>query len=246
LVSEWVAMTKFSPLLFDRLFCRITTNLCGKVLTEKWSYGISPCYTTSICRRFGKTCCLYFFCILYYVQQIQNYFEIYHTPTCFDTVVSPSVSLWSITCQVTQVFEVQLLVIQVAYKLSDYLATPVTKPDSVWFLPVGFRQGQCLCPTTFKDTTRIASGNQHRNRERHRRHGNGSIAWTPAVSHVGRTSNVFKVTMKLQAGRKWVCNDSRNTTVFGKIPESNYMFRSLIEWAIIRLKQENNKENHIR
>jgi hypothetical protein len=28
--------------------------------------------------------------------------------------------------------------------------------------------------------------------------GNGSIAWTFAVSHVGRTSNAFKVTMKLQ------------------------------------------------
>ena len=27
---------------------------------------------------------------------------------------------------------------------------------------------------------------------------NGSIAWTSAVSHVGRTSNAFKVTMKLQ------------------------------------------------
>ena len=28
--------------------------------------------------------------------------------------------------------------------------------------------------------------------------GNGTIAWTSAVSHVGRTSNAFKVTMKLQ------------------------------------------------
>ena len=28
--------------------------------------------------------------------------------------------------------------------------------------------------------------------------GNGSIAWTSAVSHVGRTSNAFKVSMKLQ------------------------------------------------
>jgi len=28
--------------------------------------------------------------------------------------------------------------------------------------------------------------------------GNGSIAWKSAVSHVGRTSNAFKVTMKLQ------------------------------------------------
>jgi hypothetical protein len=29
--------------------------------------------------------------------------------------------------------------------------------------------------------------------------------------------------------------DSRNTTIFGKIPE-NYLFRPLIDWAIIRLK----------
>ena len=28
--------------------------------------------------------------------------------------------------------------------------------------------------------------------------GNGNIAWTSAVSHVGRTSNAFKVTIKLQ------------------------------------------------
>src|SRR5215475_10574752 len=28
--------------------------------------------------------------------------------------------------------------------------------------------------------------------------GNGSIAWTSAVSHVGRTLNAFKVTMKLR------------------------------------------------
>ena len=51
-----------------------------------------------------------------------------------------------------------------------HLATPVTKPDSVRFLPVGFRQGQCLRPTTSKDTTRIARAHQHRNRERHTRH----------------------------------------------------------------------------
>jgi hypothetical protein len=43
-----------------------------------------------------------------------------------------------------------------------------------------------------------------------------------------------------EAGRKWVCNDSQNTTIFAKILENNYMFRPLIEWAIIRLKQENN------
>ena len=46
----------------------------------------------------------------------------------------------------------------------------VTRPDGVRFLPVGFRQGQCLRPTTSKGTTRIARANRHRNRERHTRH----------------------------------------------------------------------------
>jgi len=43
---------------------------------------------------------------------------------------------------------------------------PFTRPDSVWFLPVGFRQGQYLRPATSKDTTRIARAHQ----ERHTRH----------------------------------------------------------------------------
>ena len=83
------------------------------------------------------------------------------------------------------------------------LATPVTGPDSVWFLPVGFRHGQCLRPTTTKDTTRIAEststpqlGTSHKTCLRGFG-GNWSIAWTFAMSHVGRTSNAFKVTMKL-------------------------------------------------
>ena len=53
---------------------------------------------------------------------------------------------------------------------------PVTRPDSVWFLPMGFRQGQCLRPTTSKDTTGIARAHQHRNRERHTRHAWESLA----------------------------------------------------------------------
>ena len=47
---------------------------------------------------------------------------------------------------------------------------PVTRPDCVGFLPVGFRQGQCLRPTTSKGTTRIARAHRHGNRERHTRH----------------------------------------------------------------------------
>ena len=81
--------------------------------------------------------------------------------------------------------------IQGAYKLSEDFA----KPCFHKYWTVVFRQGQCLRPTTSKNTTRIARAHQHRLRGFG---GNGSIAWTSAVSQVGRTSNAFKVTMKLQ------------------------------------------------
>ena len=42
--------------------------------------------------------------ILYYDQQMHNYFINYHTPTCFDTIVSSSGSSQSIPCQVTHVY----------------------------------------------------------------------------------------------------------------------------------------------
>ena len=38
---------------------------------------------------------------------MHNYFTNYHTPTCFDTIVSSSVSF-----QVTQVFQMQLFVVK--------------------------------------------------------------------------------------------------------------------------------------
>ena len=41
------------------------------------------------------------FIIFYYDQQMHNYFTNYHTPTCFDTIMSSSGSLKSISCQVT-------------------------------------------------------------------------------------------------------------------------------------------------
>jgi len=50
--------------------------------------------------------------ILYNDQQMHNYFTNYHTATCFDNIVSSSDSLQSIPCQVTQVFQMQLLVIE--------------------------------------------------------------------------------------------------------------------------------------
>ena len=39
-----------------------------------------------------------------YFQQMHNYSTDYHTATCFDTIVSSSVRLQSMPCQVTQVF----------------------------------------------------------------------------------------------------------------------------------------------
>ena len=55
--------------------------------------------------------------ILYYYQQMHKYFTNDHTPTCFDTIVSSSGSLLSIPCQVTQVFQMLLLVIQFKIKM---------------------------------------------------------------------------------------------------------------------------------
>jgi len=43
--------------------------------------------------------------ILYYDQQMHNYFTNYHTPTCFDTMMSSSGSLYSVPCQVHQYFK---------------------------------------------------------------------------------------------------------------------------------------------
>jgi len=48
--------------------------------------------------------------------------------------------------------------------------------------------------------------------------GNGNIVWTSAVSHVGRTSNAFKVTMKLQTFLfQMVVNIMYFSSVFVKI-----------------------------
>jgi len=83
-----------------------------------------------------------------------------------------------------------------------HLATPITRPDSVWFLPLGFRQGQCLRPTTSKDTTRIASAHLRRNRERHTRHaweGLAGMGVSPGHLSCHRGAHrMHKVTMKLQ------------------------------------------------
>jgi hypothetical protein len=57
------------------------------------------------------------FIILYYDQQMHNYFTNYHIPTCFDTIVSSSESVQSIPCQVTPVFQMHLSVIQFTMKM---------------------------------------------------------------------------------------------------------------------------------
>jgi len=59
------------------------------------------------------------FIILYCDQQIHNYFTNYHTATCFDTIVSSSGRLYPILCQVTQVFQMQLLVLLGSYQQLD-------------------------------------------------------------------------------------------------------------------------------
>ena len=49
------------------------------------------------------------FVVSYCGQQMHDYFTNYHTPTCFDTTMSSSGSSQSIPCQVTQVFQMHLL-----------------------------------------------------------------------------------------------------------------------------------------
>ena len=67
-----------------------------------------------------------------------------------------------------------------------------------------FVKDNVYVPALPKTLPELQRAHQHRSRERHTRRalrgfgGNGSIAWTSAVLHVGRTSNAFKVTMKLQ------------------------------------------------
>jgi len=49
---------------------------------------------------------------LYVDRQMHNYFTNYHPPTCIDNIASSSGHLESIPCKVTQVFQMQLLIIQ--------------------------------------------------------------------------------------------------------------------------------------
>jgi len=95
--------------------------------------------------------------------------------------------------------EVQLL-LQGAYKLSEEFAKPyfhkywteIHDVTTIWkrnicsfIVTLNAFDVRPTCDTSHKTCLRGFGGN-------------GSIAWTSAVSHVGRTSNAFKVTMKLQ------------------------------------------------
>jgi len=58
---------------------------------------------------------------------MHNYFTNCPTPTCFDTIVSSSGSLKSVSCQVTQAFQMQLFAIQVTIK--SFGLTYFVKPN---------------------------------------------------------------------------------------------------------------------
>jgi hypothetical protein len=90
--------------------------------------------------------------------------------------------------------------IQDAYKLSEDFITfvSITRSESnIWsrtmFTSHHFQRRYQNC----ESTSTPQSGTPHKTCLRGFG-GNGSIAWTSAVSQVGRTSNAFKVTTKLQ------------------------------------------------
>jgi len=66
-----------------------------------------------------------------------NYLTNYDTPTCFDTIVSSSDSLQSIPCQVTQVFQTQLLAIQFTIKMFQVIDYKLPEDDKIVSKHVG-------------------------------------------------------------------------------------------------------------
>jgi len=72
--------------------------------------------------------------ILFYDQRMHDYFTNFHTPTCFDTIVSSSGSFQSIPRQVTQVFQIPCqhdnsIYIQTVYTATtqnDFMGTVAT------------------------------------------------------------------------------------------------------------------------
>jgi hypothetical protein len=82
-------------------------------------YGLN-CAVICVNGWIENTACPYsLIIILYNDQQMHNYLTCYHFAVCFDTVVSSSGSLLSKHCQVTQVCQMYMLVIQ--FKISHVL-----------------------------------------------------------------------------------------------------------------------------
>jgi hypothetical protein len=114
-----------------RLFCTMT-NKCTFILYYDQQMHIYfvlwPTNAHLFCIMTNK--CTF---ILYYNQQMHTYFTNYYTPTCFDTIVSSSGILQSIPCQGTQVFQMQLLVIQFTVEMFQLLLKYLCNLARYWF-----------------------------------------------------------------------------------------------------------------
>ena len=73
------------------LFCTMTNKwtIVSQIITLLHVSTLS-CHPQAACNQYLYRASLI---ILYYAQQMHNYFTNYHNPTCFDTIVSPSGSL---------------------------------------------------------------------------------------------------------------------------------------------------------
>ena len=99
---------------------------------------------------------------------------------------------------------VLLLLYRVGINYRRISLRPVTRSDSVWFLPVGVSSRTMFTSHHIqKHCQNCESASTPQLGTSHKTclggfGGNGSMVWTSAVSHVGRTSNAFKATIKLQ------------------------------------------------
>jgi hypothetical protein len=74
------------------------------------------------------------FIILYYDQQIHNYFTNYHTPTCFDTIMSSSGSLYQFFAKLHKYFNSCFWNACVTWQGIDY---KLPEDDTIVSKPVG-------------------------------------------------------------------------------------------------------------
>jgi len=95
------------------LFCTMTNKctIISQIITLLHVSTLS-CHPQGwgACNQCSQYMYLTSFIILYNDQQMHNYFTSYHTATYFDTLVSSSGRLKPNPCQVTQVFQMQMLV----------------------------------------------------------------------------------------------------------------------------------------